>query len=106
SIQRVASQSFGSGAIFAERFVENARHIEVQVFGDGVGGVISLGDRDCSLQRRNQKVVEEAPAFDLPEELRERLHAVSRELCASINYRSAGTVEFVYDSERKEASFL
>jgi len=71
-----------------------------------VGGVISLGDRDCSLQRRNQKVVEEAPAFDLPEELRERLHAVSRELCASINYRSAGTVEFVYDSERKEASFL
>ncbi|MCU1527837.1 MAG: accA1 2, partial [Frondihabitans sp.] len=68
SISRVANASFGSGAIFAERYVENARHIEVQVFGDGAGGVISLGDRDCSLQRRNQKVVEEAPAFDLSDE--------------------------------------
>jgi urea carboxylase len=106
SISRVANASFGSGAIFAERFVENARHIEVQVFGDGAGGVISLGDRDCSLQRRNQKVVEEAPAFDLSDELRAQLHATSRELCASISYRSAGTVEFVYDSVRREASFL
>ncbi|MDQ1526266.1 MAG: urea carboxylase, partial [Microbacteriaceae bacterium] len=106
SIQRVASQSFGSGSVFAERFIENARHIEVQVFGDGNGFVVSLGDRDCSLQRRNQKVVEEAPAFDLPDDLRVMLHATSRELCASIGYRSAGTVEFVYDSIRREASFL
>ncbi|MCU1403620.1 MAG: urea amidolyase, partial [Microbacteriaceae bacterium] len=106
SIQRVASQSFGSGSVFAERFIENARHIEVQVFGDGNGFVVSLGDRDCSLQRRNQKVVEEAPAFDLPDDLRAMLHATSRELCASIGYRSAGTVEFVYDSIRREASFL
>ncbi|TAJ48101.1 MAG: urea carboxylase [Herbiconiux sp.] len=106
AIQRVAQQSFGSGAVFAERFIENARHVEVQVFGDGRGGVVSLGDRDCSLQRRNQKVVEEAPAFDLDDALRERLHATARALCASVGYRSAATVEFVYDSERQEASFL
>jgi urea carboxylase len=106
SIERVAKKSFGAGGIFAERYVENARHIEVQVFGDGDGFVASLGDRDCSLQRRNQKVVEEAPAFDLGDELRERLHAASRALCASIGYRSAGTVEFVYDPALGEASFL
>ncbi|MEP6650581.1 MAG: 5-oxoprolinase/urea amidolyase family protein, partial [Lapillicoccus sp.] len=106
SIERLVRQSFGSGGIFAERFLENARHVEVQVFGDGEGNVVSLGDRDCSLQRRNQKVVEEAPAFDLPDALRARLHADSRALCASVGYRSAGTVEFVYDPQRGEASFL
>lgn len=106
TIERMATQSFGSGTLFAERFIENARHVEVQVFGDGTGRVLSLGDRDCSLQRRNQKVVEEAPAFGLAPELRERLHATSRALCASIGYRSAGTVEFVYDPARGEASFL
>jgi len=105
----LAERSFGSGGVFAERYVENARHVEVQVFGDGRGGpgsVVSLGDRDCSLQRRNQKVVEEAPAPSLPDEVRARLHATSRELAASIGYRSAGTVEFVYDPDRQEASFL
>ncbi|MEN9989530.1 MAG: Acetyl-/propionyl-coenzyme carboxylase alpha chain [Actinomycetota bacterium] len=106
SITRVASASFGSGSVFAERFIENARHIEVQVFGDGNGNVLTLGDRDCSLQRRNQKVVEEAPAYGLSDALRAELHNTSRALCESINYRSAGTVEFVYDSTRKEASFL
>jgi urea carboxylase len=106
SISRIANQSFGSGAIFAEQFIENARHIEVQVFGDGAGNVLTLGDRDCSLQRRNQKVVEEAPAYDLTPELRAELHNTSRALCEAIGYRSAGTVEFVYDSVRKAASFL
>jgi urea carboxylase len=105
-VARLAGASFGTAGVFAERYVENARHIEVQVFGDGEGRVVSLGDRDCSLQRRHQKVLEEAPAPDLPEELREELHRSSRALCASLNYRSAGTVEFVYDSARKEASFL
>lgn len=105
-VARLAGASFGTAGVFAERYVENARHIEVQVFGDGEGRVVSLGDRDCSLQRRHQKVLEEAPAPDLPEELREELHRSSRALCASLNYRSAGTVEFVYDSTRKEASFL
>lgn len=105
-VARLAGASFGTAGVFAERYVENARHIEVQVFGDGEGRVVSLGDRDCSLQRRHQKVLEEAPAPDLPEELREELHRSSRALCASLNYRSAGTVEFVYDSARREASFL
>ncbi|MDT0169101.1 urea carboxylase [Pseudarthrobacter sp. BRE9] len=105
-VARLAGASFGTAGVFAERYVENARHIEVQIFGDGEGRVVSLGDRDCSLQRRHQKVLEEAPAPDLPDELREELHRSSRALCASLNYRSAGTVEFVYDSARKEASFL
>ena len=105
-VARLAGASFGTAGVFAERYVENARHVEVQVFGDGEGRVVSLGDRDCSLQRRHQKVLEEAPAPDLPDELREELHRSSRALCASLGYRSAGTVEFVYDSARQEASFL
>ncbi|WP_323960460.1 urea carboxylase [Arthrobacter sp. JZ12] len=105
-VARLAAASFGTAGVFAERYVENARHVEVQVFGDGEGRVVSLGDRDCSLQRRHQKVLEEAPAPDLPDALREELHRSSRALCASLGYRSAGTVEFVYDSARQEASFL
>ncbi|WNG83607.1 urea carboxylase [Mycobacterium sp. ITM-2016-00316] len=107
--QRVVSQaerSFGSAGVFVERYVENARHVEVQIFGDGTGRVLSLGDRDCSLQRRHQKVIEEAPAPALPDAIRAQLHATSRALAASVNYRSAGTVEFVYDAARREASFL
>ena len=105
-VSRVARASFGFGGVFLERYVERARHLEVQVFGDGAGGVIALGDRDCSLQRRNQKVIEEAPAPGLPDAVRERLRAAAIALCASVNYRSAGTVEFVYDAERQQASFL
>ncbi|GGC57957.1 urea carboxylase [Hoyosella rhizosphaerae] len=106
TVARLASQSFSATGVFAERYVQNARHIEVQIFGDGNGRVITLGDRDCSLQRRNQKVVEEAPAPTLPDDLRKQLHDTSRALAESVNYRSAGTVEFVYDAERQEASFL
>ncbi|QKV90833.1 urea carboxylase [Streptomyces sp. NA02950] len=105
-VTRLARGSFGDGGVFLERYVTRARHVEVQVFGDGTGRVISLGDRDCSLQRRNQKVLEEAPAPGLPLRLREQLHSSARELCASVGYRSAGTVEFVYDADREEASFL
>src|SRR4051794_3383357 len=105
-VDRLARASFGSGGVFLERYIERARHVEVQVFGDGAGGVTVLGDRDCSLQRRNQKVIEEAPAPGLPAAVRTRLHDSARALCAGVNYRSAGTVEFVYDAEREEASFL
>jgi urea carboxylase len=105
-VNRLARASFGAGGVFLERFVERARHVEVQVFGDGRGAVTVLGDRDCSLQRRNQKVIEEAPAPGLPEPVRTRLHESARALCASVDYRSAGTVEFVYDAERETASFL
>ncbi|PPK97269.1 urea carboxylase [Kineococcus xinjiangensis] len=106
SVQRTASASFASTGVFLERFVEHARHLEVQVFGDGAGRVLVLGDRDCTLQRRNQKVVEEAPAPNLPDALREQVHAAARRLGESVSYRSAGTVELVYDADRGETSFL
>ncbi|WP_327346835.1 5-oxoprolinase/urea amidolyase family protein [Streptomyces europaeiscabiei] len=105
-VQRVAAAAFSSAGVYLERLVERARHVEVQVFGDGDGLVVTFGDRDCSLQRRNQKVVEEAPAPGLPDHVRERLTASARDLCASVEYRSAGTVEFVYDAAREEAYFL
>ncbi|MER5788286.1 5-oxoprolinase/urea amidolyase family protein [Streptomyces sp. NPDC001980] len=105
-VQRVAAASFSSAGVFLERLVEHARHVEVQVFGDGSGRVVTFGDRDCSLQRRNQKVVEEAPAPGLPPQVRAQLAAAARDLCASVGYRSAGTVEFVYDAAREEAYFL
>uniref|UniRef100_A0AAU2AA90 5-oxoprolinase/urea amidolyase family protein n=1 Tax=Streptomyces sp. NBC_00093 TaxID=2975649 RepID=A0AAU2AA90_9ACTN len=105
-VQRVAAASFSSAGVFLERLVERARHVEVQVFGDGEGRVVTFGDRDCSLQRRNQKVVEEAPAPGLPAHVRTQLAASARDLCASVDYRSAGTVEFVYDAAREEAYFL
>jgi len=92
--------------VFVEWLVRPARHVEVQVFGDGTGRVAILGDRDCSLQRRNQKVIEEAPAPGLPPSLRRRLREAARDLAASVAYRSAGTVEFVYDPARREVSFL
>ena len=110
-VQRLATANFGTAnadtaGVFLERLVRHARHVEVQVFGDGTGQVAVLGDRDCSLQRRNQKVIEEAPAPALPPAVRRRLHEAARDLAASVGYRSAGTVEFVYDPERQEASFL
>jgi urea carboxylase len=105
-VQRVAAASFSSAGVFLERLVERARHVEVQVFGDGLGRVVTLGDRDCTLQRRNQKVLEEAPAPGLPNAVREQLATAASALCASVDYRSAGTVEYVYDTARGEAYFL
>ncbi len=102
----LAAANFGAGGVFLERLIRPARHVEVQVFGDGHGRIAVLGDRDCSLQRRNQKVIEEAPAPGLPEEVRSRLHSAAEDLLGSVNYRSAGTVEFVYDPIRAEAAFL
>ena len=106
SVQRTASASFGDARVFLERFVAEARHVEVQVFGDGKGRVVALGERDCSLQRRNQKVVEETPAPGLSDPVRARLHQAAVDLCASVSYASAGTVEFIYDPRREEFYFL
>jgi urea carboxylase len=106
AVRRVAAASFRTPGVFVERMVVNARHVEVQVVGDGLGSVVTLGDRDCSLQRRNQKVVEEAPAPDLPDGVRDLIASSSAALCSSVGYRSAGTVEFVYDVDRREAAFL
>lgn len=106
SVQRTATASFGDARVFLERFVADARHVEVQVFGDGAGRVIALGERDCSLQRRNQKVVEETPAPGLSDATRAALHKAATDLCASVAYASAGTVEFIYDPFRAEFYFL
>ncbi|PZQ51267.1 MAG: urea carboxylase [Rhodovulum sulfidophilum] len=106
SVQRTATASFGDARVFLERFVSDARHVEVQVFGDGEGRVVALGERDCSLQRRNQKVVEETPAPGLSDAVRARLHKAAVDLCASVSYTSAGTVEFIYDPVREEFYFL
>src|SRR5271168_1690288 len=105
-VERLARKNFGRGGVFLERYVEQARHIEVQIFGDGAGEVIALGERDCSIQRRNQKVIEEAPATDFSPSTRDRLQASAVRLGRAVNYRSAGTVEFVYDVKREEFYFL
>jgi urea carboxylase len=106
SVRRVAAAGFRTDGVFLERLVEGARHVEVQVFGDGHGHVAVFGDRDCSLQRRHQKVLEEAPAPVLPPRVRELIAASATALCASVGYRSAGTVEFIYDPVRQEPYFL
>jgi len=106
SVERLARSNFSQGGIFLEKYVEIARHIEVQIFGDGKGRVVALGERDCSVQRRNQKVIEETPAPGISEELRERLMAAAVSLGEAVNYRSAGTVEFVFDSKSSEFYFL
>ena len=105
-VTRLGEKNFGSAGVFLERLVRPARHVEVQLFGAGDGRVAVIGDRDCSLQRRNQKVIEEAPAPALPDRIRRQLHESAQALAASVHYRSAGTVEFVYDPLREEASFL
>ena len=101
-----AREAFGDGTLFLERYVETARHIEVQLIGDGRGGVVHFGERDCSIQRRYQKMIEEAPAAVLPDKVRSGLHASAIALLASIDYRNAGTVEFLYDVERQAFSFM
>lgn len=92
---REAIAAFGRGECFVERFLESPRHIEVQVLGDGHGGVVVVGDRDCSMQRRNQKLIEEAPAPGLTSDQRTRFHDAARAICGEVQYRGAGTVEFL-----------
>jgi len=106
AVARLGAGNFGDAGVFLERFVPRARHVEVQIFGDGTGRVIALGERDCSLQRRNQKVIEEAPAPHLPEQVRAALIEAAVRLGTAVNYRSAGTVEFLYDPARQDWFFL
>ncbi|MEO0031203.1 MAG: hypothetical protein RIS94_961, partial [Pseudomonadota bacterium] len=106
AVARLGHANFGDAGVFLERYVRRARHVEVQVFGDGEGHVVALGERDCSLQRRNQKVVEEAPAPLLPETVRAALYDAAVRLGQAARYRSAGTVEFLYDAERGDFFFL
>lgn len=106
SVQRIVAANFSTTGVFLEKLIKPARHVEVQIFGDGNGGIAILGDRDCSLQRRNQKVIEEAPAPNLPQHIREELHNAARRLGESVHYRSAGTIEFIYDPVNIMSSFL
>ncbi len=98
--QRATSEAlaaFGNGAMFIEKFVERPRHIEVQILGDRAGNVVHLFERDCSVQRRHQKVVEIAPAPNLDPAVRERMTIDAVRLCQHVGYENAGTVEFLVD---------
>ena len=106
SVRRLGEQFFSDAGVFVERCVDRARHIEVQIFGDGKGNVVALGERDCSLQRRNQKVVEETPAPNLPAATRKAILDAAVQLGKLVSYRSAGTVEFIYDAALDAFYFL
>jgi len=101
-----AGAAFGDARVYLERFVARGRHVEVQIVGDGAGHVIHLGERDCSVQRRYQKLIEETPAPGLRSDLRARIHAAGVQFAETLSYRGAGTVEFLVDSEREAFYFL
>lgn len=106
NVKYLGAQNFSNDGVFLEKFVEKARHIEVQVIANGAGQVVTLGERDCSSQRRNQKVVEESPAPNLSEDIRQKMFATAKQLMASINYLNAGTVEYIFDDAAQEFYFL
>lgn len=105
-VQRLGQSNFSDAGVFIEKYIARARHLEVQVFGDGRGEVLALGVRDCSVQRRNQKVLEETPAPNLPDGMAPALCEAALQLARAVRYRSAGTVEFVYDTEAERFYFL
>ncbi|WP_122376761.1 urea carboxylase [Pseudomonas savastanoi] len=106
AVKRLGQNNFSDAGVFIEKYIQRARHLEVQVFGDGQGEVLALGVRDCSVQRRNQKVLEETPAPNLPDGMADELCAAAIKLARAVNYRSAGTLEFVFDSEDQRFYFL
>jgi len=101
-----ATAAFGDGTMYVEKYISNARHIEVQVLGDKHGGAIHLGERDCSTQRRHQKLIEEAGAPNISDEVRGEIHAAAVKLIKNISYENAGTVEFVFDQDTQKFYFL
>ncbi len=106
SVKRLSQNNFGNDGVFLEKFIRRSRHIEVQVVGDGMGNVVTLGERDCSLQRRNQKVIEETPAPNLDPNIRDEMIAAAHRLACAVNYRSAGTIEYIYDVDTQDFYFL
>ena len=106
SLDRLSQAAFANRGLYLEKFISRARHIEVQIFGDGAGAVASLGERDCSVQRRNQKVIEETPAPGLPSRVREQLVDAAVRLGRAVQYKSVGTVEFIYDVDTERFYFL
>ncbi len=101
-----AGAAFGDARVYLERFVTRGRHVEVQILGDGKGRVVHLGERDCSVQRRYQKLIEETPAPGLSQDFRARIHSAAVQFSERLSYRSAGTVEFLVDLERGAFYFL
>jgi urea carboxylase len=106
SVKHLSENNFKNSGIYLEKFVQRARHVEVQIFGDGKGDVVALGERDCSVQRRNQKVIEETPAPGLSDDTRHALADTAVRLGKSIGYLSAGTVEYVLDADTGAFYFL
>lgn len=106
SVKALAQNNFKEAGLFLEKYVDCARHIEVQIFGDGSGQVAALGERDCSMQRRNQKIIEETPAPNLSPALRQALLATAVRLGKAVNYQSAGTVEYIFDTSSGQFYFL
>jgi len=106
SAQREAKSAFGDDRFLIEKFIARARHVEVQIFGDGDGNVVHMFERDCSVQRRHQKVIEEAPAPDMPANVREKLLQAGVDAGRAVDYRGAGTVEFLYDPTGGDVYFM
>ncbi len=106
SAQREAQKAFGDPSVFLEKYVEHARHVEFQVFGDAYGNVVHLFERECSIQRRHQKIVEESPSPLLDAELRERMGAAAVAAARAVSYENAGTIEFIVDPHTREFYFL
>lgn len=106
SVKRLSANYFSNDGVFLEKYIADARHIEVQIFGDGAGNAVAFGERDCSAQRRNQKVIEETPAPNLSDDVRKALCETAQRLMASVNYRNAGTVEFIFDAIENTFYFL
>ena len=106
SVIRLSSNSFGDGSVYLEKFIAHAKHLEVQIFGDGKGEILVLGARDCSAQRRHQKVIEETPPPGINDAVLSQLYEWASRLGREVSYKSAGTVEFIYDADTKQAYFL
>ncbi len=106
TVRRLSANNFSNDGVFIEKYIARARHIEVQVFGDGQGHAVTLGERDCSAQRRHQKVLEETPAANLPDAVRSELQATAKALMEAVSYRNAGTVEFILDQDSNAFYFL
>lgn len=106
SVTRLAMANFNDGGVFVEKYIARARHVEVQIFGNAYGEAAALGERDCSVQRRNQKIIEETPAPLLPAAIRSSMLQDAQQLALAAGYRSAGTVEYLYDPEQERYYFL
>ena len=106
AVCHLAAANFNDAGVFLEKYVTRSRHVEVQIFGNEYGETTALAERDCSVQRRNQKVVEESPAPNLSDEVREKMYAAAERLAKEASYRSAGTVEFLYDDQTEGFYFL